>query len=320
MTKIRVILQEAQPTNGVSSAHPGLVPHRYHVNLRMFDGKSSPVRWWTSFIAFITLQRMTKREAIICLPFHLMEMPAKWFAALPDEYKISLATLKQAFIDRFQLLISANVSLTDLRKGPTEPVTDYIHRATQYNKDKSVTEDFLVTLTLRGMQKEIDHIVMPQLPKTMEELRRQGAIAEMTISVTNPTDGGLNAAIVQNVEKVVASAETRLMADISERFTASVSAIQDTFQQKVDQEIHEEPARRQPMFQPARRQPIFQPARPQPMLQPARRQPIFQPARPQPMLQPATQQQRMFQNDGQQVGNQRLVQQEYDGRNGQYLQ
>ena len=83
----------------------------------------------------------------------------------------------------------------------TEPVADYIHRATQYNKDKSVTEDFLVTLTLRGMQ-EIAHIVMPQLPKTMEELRRQGAIA-----VTKPTDGGLNAAIVQNVEKVVASAE-----------------------------------------------------------------------------------------------------------------
>lgn len=51
----------------------------------------------------------------------------------------------------------------------------------------------------------------------------------MTISVTKPTDGGLNTAIVQNVEKVVASAEARLMADISERFTVSVSAIQDTF-------------------------------------------------------------------------------------------
>lgn len=84
----------------------------------------------------------------MCLPFHLMEMLAEWFAVLSDKFKVSLPILKQAFLNRFQSLISSIVRRTDLKQGPTEPVADYMHRATQYNKYKSVAEDFLVTLTL----------------------------------------------------------------------------------------------------------------------------------------------------------------------------
>lgn len=92
--------------------------------------------------------RMTERESIICLPFHLMEMLAEWFVVLYEIFKVSLPILKQAFLNRFQSLISSIVSRTDLKQDPTEPVADYLHRATQYNKYKSVTDDFLVTLTL----------------------------------------------------------------------------------------------------------------------------------------------------------------------------
>ena len=102
---------------------------------------------------------------------------------------------------------------------------DYIHRASQYNRNNSVTESFLVELIIDGLKEDVATTVMPQQPKTMEELRHIGSIAEMAV---NKRAKNNSVDIMKRVEKCVVAAEGRLMESMVERLENTVSVIQST--------------------------------------------------------------------------------------------
>lgn len=114
---------------------------------------------------------MTDKQAILSLPFHLEDKPSEWFSTLADEAKQSLATIKTAFISRFRPQVSTSINLTKLKQSPTENIEDNIHRAIQYNKYRSASVPFLIELAINGMKSSIAHIIIPQQPQTIEELR-----------------------------------------------------------------------------------------------------------------------------------------------------
>ncbi|XP_052103672.1 ras-interacting protein RIP3-like [Mytilus californianus] len=85
-------------------------------------------------------------------------------------------------------------------------------------------------LANNGMRSSIAHIIIPQQPQTMEELRKIASIAEMTVNQTKSQDEtNLN----DNVEKFVASAEARLMDNLAERFSSTISAINSSMDEKL---------------------------------------------------------------------------------------
>ncbi|CAC5386674.1 unnamed protein product [Mytilus coruscus] len=126
---------------------PGFVSHRYHVNFESFSGRGNATEFWAMFMAFATLQGMSEVSTILVLPFHLTGIAREWFNVLDNKYKVSLASVKEAFLKRFKPLVKRGVKLTDLKQGEIEFVDDYIHGAVSLNSENSVSEDFLVNIT-----------------------------------------------------------------------------------------------------------------------------------------------------------------------------
>ncbi|CAG2232507.1 unnamed protein product [Mytilus edulis] len=131
------------PPPGFASHHG----HRYNVNFESFSGRGNATEFWAMFMAFVTLQGMPKVSFILILPFHLTGKAREWFSVLDKKHKVSLTSIKEAFLKRFKPLIKRGVKLTDLKQGDTESVDEYIHRAMSFNSENSVYEDFLVSIT-----------------------------------------------------------------------------------------------------------------------------------------------------------------------------
>ena len=71
------------------------------MQLRRFNGKNSAVRWWCQFKAYISLHRMPVRDDIQSLNFYLEGAGETWFHILDPIIKMSLETLRAAFMARF---------------------------------------------------------------------------------------------------------------------------------------------------------------------------------------------------------------------------
>ncbi|CAC5380842.1 unnamed protein product [Mytilus coruscus] len=151
---------------------------------------------------------------------------------------ISIASIKEAFLKRFKPLIKQGVKLTDLKHGETESVDEYIHRALSLNSEKSVSEDFLVSITEKGFRKNLAHIIIPHRPQTMEQLREIAAVSEVTVSVTaqpnSPTD--LTATINNAVRSAVQSCEANqanLLNALLSKMETTLSAVNRPEQHRV---------------------------------------------------------------------------------------
>ncbi|CAC5405963.1 unnamed protein product [Mytilus coruscus] len=115
---------------------------KVHVNMTHFNGNMDAAQWWTTFISFITLQRYEEWEAILCFPFYLDGIANQWWHMLDTSVNNSLSHIKTAFLNRFRPLEEDDVGLTNLRQSEHESVTENIHRALSYNKDRSVADKY----------------------------------------------------------------------------------------------------------------------------------------------------------------------------------
>jgi len=125
--------------------------HRYSVTLQPYDGKSEAVKWWTRFMAFITLQRMPEAEAILTLPFYLTGIADNWFSTLSNDCKQSLHLIKTSFLQRFKPVTKHDIRLKNLEQQQNETIDEYISRAETMNSNNSVSEEFLVQITATGL-------------------------------------------------------------------------------------------------------------------------------------------------------------------------
>ncbi|VDI40899.1 Hypothetical predicted protein [Mytilus galloprovincialis] len=186
---------------------------RIMVNLKHYNGDTDAVQWWASFLAYITLQRMAEWEAILVLPFYLCGIAEQWFEMIDSTTKASLANIKLSFLNRFKQHKQEDIGLTYLRQQENEPVDQYLHRALNYNKTNSVSEQFLVKLAYRGLKPQIQQIVVPQNPVSMSDLLSKSITAEMTVNMVQPQQSSVENSIL----KAVSSIEDKIMDKISSR-------------------------------------------------------------------------------------------------------
>ncbi|XP_063407208.1 uncharacterized protein LOC134690959 isoform X2 [Mytilus trossulus] len=205
---------------------PGFSNSKIMVNLKHYNGDTDAVQWWASFLAYITLQRMAEWEAILVLPFYLCGIAEQWFEMIDSTTKASLANIKLSFLNRFKQHKQEDIGLTYLRQQENEPVDQYIHRALNYNKTNSVSEQFLVKLAYRGLKPQIQQIVVPQNPVSMSDLLSKSITAEMTVNMVQPQQSSVENSIL----KAVSSIEDKIMDKISSRLD-SIAAISSNKQQ-----------------------------------------------------------------------------------------
>ena len=195
------------------------------VNLKQYNGQTDPMLWWTSFMSYIMLQRMAEWEALLVLPFYLIGIAEQWFELLDVNTKSSLDKIKTAFLNRFNKQKQEDIGLTNLKQQENESVDNYIHRALSYNKTNSVSEEFLVKLTYRGLKPGIQHIVVPQNPTSMADLLGKAITAEMTVNMVQPQTTNVESTIF----KAVASIEDKIMDKITQRLD-SIASLSSTHQ------------------------------------------------------------------------------------------
>ncbi|VDI17401.1 Hypothetical predicted protein [Mytilus galloprovincialis] len=252
------LIQAIQPTGTVPAQSHAAVPaqppfqnqsnqqghfgrSKVHVNLTHYNGSMDAAQWWTTFIAFVTLQRIEEWDAILCFPFYLDGIAKQWWHMLDTSVTNSLSNIKTAFLNRFRALEEDDVGLTNLRQLENESVTEYIHRALSYNKDKSVVDKYLIKLTYRGMKEHIQQIVVPQNPISMNDLLTKAVTAEMTVNMKKTN----NTSVEETIHKAISSLENSMSERLANHFQ-SVAAI-TTPPQNNKQEINNSSAYNQQM-------------------------------------------------------------------------
>ncbi|CAG2227697.1 unnamed protein product [Mytilus edulis] len=168
---------------------PGFPVQRYNVNIELFTGKG---------------------------------VAKAWFNTLDTQTKTTFNNLKAAFLQRFKPTLNAGVKIIELRQYAYETVDEYIDRALSLNSTNCVSEEFLISVTEKGM----GHIILPNRSKTMHALREIANVAEMTIAVSGqPQMEDITSTINQAVCSAVKSVEANMLDSIMTRMDTTLSAM-----------------------------------------------------------------------------------------------
>jgi hypothetical protein len=73
----------------------------------------------------------------------------------------------------------------NIKQLESETVDDYLVRIQTQTCDSGVPESLLVGIMVGGLRPDLAAIVMPQLPKTLQQLRSAPTIAEKTVAITS---------------------------------------------------------------------------------------------------------------------------------------
>ncbi|XP_062574148.1 uncharacterized protein LOC134235987 [Saccostrea cucullata] len=157
------------------------------VRLEKFNGKVSVVQWWYKFITFINLQKLTEEVAINTLPFYLEGAAESWFYALDGAVKSSLESIRRALHNRFQPSSRHNLQLMDVKQKDQESVEDFMHRVTSMTNDRSVDQDWLITVIINGLKPDISADVVKDDPHSLEQLRNCACRAELAYKIRQKT-------------------------------------------------------------------------------------------------------------------------------------
>ena len=122
--------------------------------------------------------------------------------------------MKAAFFERFQ---RRNIEYDphNIKQLESETVDDYLVRIQTQTRDSGVPESLLVG----GLRPDLPAIVMPQLPKTLQQLRSAPTIAEKTVAITSTKPIAQLTAQVANM----VSMEDRIMHMLTDKLNASVA-------------------------------------------------------------------------------------------------
>ncbi|KAK3101812.1 hypothetical protein FSP39_006539 [Pinctada imbricata] len=161
----QVLRQDPSPT-------PSTVTTKPLVKLREFDGKGSAIQWWLKFMTFIQLHGLSNRDALLRLPFYLVGVAGVWFDTLDASYKVTLETVKIAFIARFKPTSNLKLDLMDIKQLPNEKVDDFINRVTALTVDRPADPEMLLHVVSKGLRPSILKRVIQEDCSTLEELRR----------------------------------------------------------------------------------------------------------------------------------------------------
>ena len=192
-----------------------------NVKLQLFDGKSqSPIQWWTLFLQYCSLLGRPDTDIVRYFPFHLSQQVADWYGTLEEATKTNLIRLREAFFQRYRRN-HIEYTLTDIKQTNTESTDDFINRVIRETRDSGVPENILVGMMAGGLRPDLAGIVMPQTPRTIQQLRSIATVAQKTIAVTNNKPIEQLSAQVSNLTQM----EDRLMEALSNKLSAAVQTM-----------------------------------------------------------------------------------------------
>ncbi|CAC5405265.1 unnamed protein product [Mytilus coruscus] len=198
------------------------------VNLKHYNSDTEAVQWWASFLAFITPQRMAEWETIFVLPFYLCGIAEQWFEMIDTTTKSAFTNIELSFLNRFKQHKEEFIGLTYLRQPENEPVDQYLHRALNYDKTNSVSEQSLVP-TYNDRQSMMP--VQRQRPVMNNgPLGSCFGFAEMTVYMVQLQQFNVKSLIL----KAVSSDEDKIMDKISLRLDSIAAISSNSNQQKSD--------------------------------------------------------------------------------------
>lgn len=139
---------------------------------------------------------------------------ADWYGTLSDTIKSNLNELRYC---------KSNIeySLTDIKQGSTETTDDYINRIIRETRNSGVPENILVGMLAGGLRPDLAGIVLPQTPRTMQQLRSVAAVAEKTLTVTNSKPLAQLSAHVAELSKM----EDRMMDALSNKLGSAIQTL-----------------------------------------------------------------------------------------------
>ena len=219
--------QNAAPITFQNSVpHPSYSAPRVPVNIQLpqYDGTTSIVQWWMSFMAYVQLYRMDEHQAINIIPFCLSHMIKHWFLNLDFQIKTSLESVKKAFFTRFKNQETADEDIDNISQGTNETVDNYVFRFQQAASDSELPEKYLVQKAIKGLHPILGSAVYMQKPQTFEELREtanhchrgQRIAKNFPMDVSQTIEASVNAAVTSMSKLLSEQLDTRIAAISSE--------------------------------------------------------------------------------------------------------
>ena len=162
-----------------------------HINLQMllFYGKPGEraSQWLQWFENLATVNKIADQNRVRTLPFYLKDHALAWFNSQPAEVTSDYNSLTAALKTRFNGNdgLDTDYLLQTVQQGSNESVPDYFTRILSLTAQSDLGERYIKDAALRGLSKDLIRIVMPQNPKTLEELRQVAILAEQTLSATS---------------------------------------------------------------------------------------------------------------------------------------
>lgn len=207
-----------QITHNVQNPHPRSDYRPNIIQLPKFTNSLHTAgQWWSLFVQWFTYFGMTETAAIQAFPFQLGPQVLQWFLTIAEDQKSTLNALKRTFFKRFSPDSTFDVAILNIKQFTEESVEDYFARLHGRIFDAKIPERLAVGIALQGLRSQLAHIVMPQNPQTMDQVRTKALLAEKTIKATSTPNDSLHATL--------SSMEERLMSNLSAKLESTLSAI-----------------------------------------------------------------------------------------------
>lgn len=121
---------------------------RVTVLLQPYNGLTSPLQWWMTFMSYVSLYSLTDRQALDIFPFNTTELVRHWFLTLGDQFKTNLNVFKEAFFKRFRE-DSCESDLDIVKQEDQKSVDNFIHRFQFAACDLDLSEKHLVSRAIK---------------------------------------------------------------------------------------------------------------------------------------------------------------------------
>ena len=168
-----------------------------HLNMEPFKGQGQDTdKWFAYFERYTIFMNLNEQRAALALPFFLKGVAKSWYESLQETQR-NLGLLKTAFINRFKNdgRVELNVLTVTQKKG--ESAEEYFSRFMDAAHGKELPENLKISIIMKGLLPEMISLVMPQNPRTLDDLRQAMVLAEETTKVSART-GGAEAAVAEN--------------------------------------------------------------------------------------------------------------------------
>ena len=143
--------------------------------------------WLSWYVNYAEAMQFNDDKRRLFMPFYSRDHAKVWYDSLPADTKNNWRTLTNVFKDKFNGSdgLANEATILNIRQNAEESCASYFTRFTRATTNKNIPEAILAGVVLNGLRPEIKQIVMPQDPKTVEDVRKIACLGERTVAETS---------------------------------------------------------------------------------------------------------------------------------------